>query len=493
VTELLYRPGSWRAVVADEGVAVLPSAMHGELLGDIWRAIRTGNGLAAVLEALTGAFGTSLRSIPPFAVATFAGDEVRLAVRGPLGIVVQSAGDSFTVNGEDVTTWSERVVRSPEGLQFTTGEAPAAGADHYAIASGIVLCSGLSVSFGGADATREPIAPWAEATTMPTPEETIVPTSDEVIAPAPEETIVPAVQDEPTGGLPDDLSHTQVELPDDAYDHLWGATVVKSVENAAVRESDADDDGEPDEPTASPESVAAGPMPAVAESRPEAPAVDERPPSQWTEPPATGLIDRVPDFRGIGASSSSWPEPTPTSPAPLAAARADSPQDTAPDAPVADHADHHGTDHDGLTVTVSELEAMRRLAGAQAGAPAGAAGPTPTPARTGRVVLSTGETYPLDRPIIIGRRPRANRVQGDQVPLLVTVASPEQDISRNHLEVRVEGRHVLVVDLHTTNGSVLHREGTPPMRLSPGEPVLVLSADVVDLGDGVALTFEELP
>jgi pSer/pThr/pTyr-binding forkhead associated (FHA) protein len=84
-------------------------------------------------------------------------------------------------------------------------------------------------------------------------------------------------------------------------------------------------------------------------------------------------------------------------------------------------------------------------------------------------------------------------VQADAVPVLVTVASPEQDISRNHLEIRLEGRHVLAVDLATTNGSVLHRAGTPPKRLGPNEPELVLSGDVIDLGDGVTVAFEEIP
>ncbi|TWH34553.1 hypothetical protein L600_001100000350 [Isoptericola variabilis J7] len=40
---------------------------------------------------------------------------------------------------------------------------------------------------------------------------------------------------------------------------------------------------------------------------------------------------------------------------------------------------------------------------------------------------------------------------------------------------------MLVSDMSTTNGT---------MRLHPGEPVLVVSSDVVDLGDGVTLTFE---
>jgi hypothetical protein len=187
---------------------------------------------------------------------------------------------------------------------------------------------------------------------------------------------------------------------------------------------------------------------------------------EWTAPPPTGLIDRVPGFAGIGAAATNWND------------------QSTPDAPQAATPATSETDHDGLTVTVSELEAMRRLESADEAATAG--GP-------GRIVLATGDVVTLDRPVIVGRRPRAQRVQGDVLPHLVTVPSPEQDVSRSHLEVRVEGRHVLVVDLDTTNGSVLHRAGTPPLRLSPGEAVLVLNGDIVDIGDGVTLLFEDLP
>ncbi len=60
------------------------------------------------------------------------------------------------------------------------------------------------------------------------------------------------------------------------------------------------------------------------------------------------------------------------------------------------------------------------------------------------------------------------------------------------MEVRLEGWHVLVSDMATTNGTTLLRPGQPPRRLHPGEGVLVADGDVVDLGDGVTLGFEEI-
>ncbi|MFV0374627.1 FHA domain-containing protein [Microbacterium sp.] len=118
--------------------------------------------------------------------------------------------------------------------------------------------------------------------------------------------------------------------------------------------------------------------------------------------------------------------------------------------------------------------------------------PAPRPPR-GRIVLSTGQTIEIERTIVIGRRPKSTRSADAELPLLVAVESPEYDISRSHLEVRAEGEHVLVTDLHTTNGTVLSRGGTDPVRLHPGEATMVVTGDVVDIGDGLTLAFEDLP
>nr|WP_255633333.1 FHA domain-containing protein [Demequina sp. TTPB684] len=147
-------------------------------------------------------------------------------------------------------------------------------------------------------------------------------------------------------------------------------------------------------------------------------------------------------------------------------------------------------DHDGATLAVSRIAEL--APDAFASAPS-APDSTPAPAPTiGRAVLSTGQEIVIDRPCIIGRRPQATRVTGD-LPHLFAVPSPQQDISRNHLELRQEGSSVIAVDLQTTNGSMLRRGAADPVRLHPGEPAVVVTGDVIDLGDGVTVTFVELP
>ena len=145
-------------------------------------------------------------------------------------------------------------------------------------------------------------------------------------------------------------------------------------------------------------------------------------------------------------------------------------------------------DHDGATVSLAAARALR--AAGRTDLPPVPAPPEPEPATLGRLELSTGRTVLLDRDVVIGRRPRATRV-GEDVPQLVTVDSPNQDISRSHIEVRREGESAVVVDLDTTNGTVLHREGSSPMRLHPGEATMLLDGDALDLGDEVTVTYRE--
>jgi hypothetical protein len=111
----------------------------------------------------------------------------------------------------------------------------------------------------------------------------------------------------------------------------------------------------------------------------------------------------------------------------------------------------------------------------------------------GRVRFSDGEVIELTQALVVGRQPSVSRVASGGMPRLVSVTSPSGDISRNHLEVRLEGWHVMVRDLKATNGTVLERPGQAPRRLAQGEMMIVLDGDVADLGDGVTLRFEAVP
>lgn len=345
-----------------------------------------------------------------------------------------------------------------------------------------------------------------------------------------------------------------------SYDHLWERTVIRHIEDAAVRE---DPEADVVEETASPEGATdSGPsgqgsnppeeggdqVPAAAEApAAHVPAAGEF--GKPSAPPAAGgLIDSVPWRTGgtdiqpapaaalpplpvpgalSPAPAAPSPEPAALSPAPAALspmlaavpAAGGAPSEPIPQAVIGDY----DTDHDGQTVMKSQLPRMSaRPAAAVIDA---SAGPLvlarvcpqdhpnpPTSAqcatcgngllpdavqvarpRLGRMRISTGELVDLDQSLVIGRQPSVSRVQGGVMPRLVQVASPGGDISRSHVEVRLEGWHVMLCDLKATNGTVLVREGQPPRRLAQNEMAILLDGDIAELGDNISLRFEEIP
>ena len=106
----------------------------------------------------------------------------------------------------------------------------------------------------------------------------------------------------------------------------------------------------------------------------------------------------------------------------------------------------------------------------------------PAPARFA-VRFPTGDSYLLDAPLLIGRRPTALRVASGREPRLVSVPSPDQEVSATHVRIEQEGDAVVVTDLRSTNGTVLTIAGER-VRLRPGQSQVVLTGTAVDIGDG---------
>ncbi|WP_435738719.1 FHA domain-containing protein [Cellulosimicrobium sp. PMB13] len=557
--------GEARALVRGGAVVVLPAPVETDLVDQVWDQLGAAPGVVEVLQVLTGAFGSSLRTIPPFAVAVVADRRVHVAVRGALAVTLEvEGGDRVHVDGDDVTTWSERVVDDVVELLVRTGvaraDAPAGepllgDRATWPLASAVVLADAVAWQLAERPARAvepaeedEPSAPDAsvpsasvravpdvgtEGTAHDAPRTGSSPTASQPQAASeplgalgatvavPEETMAPEPDSLGLLDLPGPAPEPEDDAPvtpedpfpaADDYSHLWGSTVLRTVEDAAVRaQDDADDEGEPPAASPSPSEQAGATVPP--------PPGDEAPPvpGPHETPHADGLIAGVPR---------EW-----TGATPAAAHRAATvtPDDAAsPDGP-----GDGGLDHDGHTVLSSAIADLRAAAQGTDAPPPPPATPSfatpPAPgqqqilARTcaqghanppsrdtcaacggaldgdaalavrpplGRLLVSTGQTVELDRGVVVGRRPRTPRTQAADLPRLVTVPSPQQDISRSHLEVTLEGWHVLVSDMATTNGTTLLRAGQPPRRLHPSEPVLVVDGDVVDLGDGVTLTFE---
>lgn len=302
---------------------------------------------------------------------------------------------------------------------------------------------------------------------------------------------------------------TEAQESTTSYDHLWDRTVSRSVEDAAIRASEEAET--PLEPVVAAEQAApaAEELAAEAPEVPGAPEVAEAPPAfgQPVQPPSTapaspfasGLIDSVP-WQHTDADPSA------------ASVQAGVPQPAPANA-----------DHDGQTVMRTELDdqpaPQQAFAEPAVGTGAlvlarlcanGHANP-PTYARCaacgqpmsgdalqvrrpvlGQMRISTGEVIDLDRSLVVGRQPSVSRVNGEGMPKLIQVRSQAGDISRSHVEIRLEGWDVVLVDLKATNGTVLVRDGQPPRRLGQGEQALLLNGDIAELGEDVSLRFEGL-
>jgi len=119
--------------------------------------------------------------------------------------------------------------------------------------------------------------------------------------------------------------------------------------------------------------------------------------------------------------------------------------------------------------------------------------PIPRPP-LGRLAFSSGELVVIDRTALIGRSPKASGMLADGLPPeIIKVESPEKDISRTHLELRVEGWQVLAIDLDSANGTFVTVPGRAQQRLRPDVPFIIQPGSRVRLADELEFRFEVMP
>lgn len=110
----------------------------------------------------------------------------------------------------------------------------------------------------------------------------------------------------------------------------------------------------------------------------------------------------------------------------------------------------------------------------------------------GELRLSAGDVISLDRDVVMGRNPKADfaGTDGEERPHIVKLTSADGDISRTHLRVTLDGWHVLVTDLNSTNGTLVTLPGRETEQLRPGHPMPIKPGTVVTLADGIDFRYE---
>jgi len=428
-----YTPGTWWVAVADGGFVVLPGEVDAGTLVGIWASLREGAGLT---ELLTDLLRPGIAAVPPFTLVDVEGGTVHAVVRGDVVVEVTTDEGVRTITGSRMTTWAEAVIGDARRVAVIT---PGSQGDDLGralpVLSGVVRAGALVVDLRGAQAvgSSHPAAGLAAHDRQ-----------TRAAVPAPVLSVVPSA--------PQPGQHRPDDGPTEAVPTWAPVRPIRSESLRLAERTDRVAEQRDRTPGATPASAEAG----------------EEHLNAGTAPIPLGRI---------------MPGPVPS-----AAASA------GPSATRLDELDEdggQGQDHDGLTVLSSDVVALRRQMPDWAGdAVPSIAVPTPRHPAPAKLVLSTGLVVSLNRPVLLGRAPQVTRVSNNEIPRLVTLASPNQDISRTHAEVRMDGEDVVVTDLRSTNGVLLLRQGAGPQRLHPGEPTVVEPGVVVDLGEGATFLVE---
>jgi hypothetical protein len=134
----------------------------------------------------------------------------------------------------------------------------------------------------------------------------------------------------------------------------------------------------------------------------------------------------------------------------------------------------------------NRVEGFVRGSASDDDAPADGLGEAPEDQIAVELVLEDGRRIAADHTVIFGRSPRSDDESAETIALDPTLT----DISRNHLEIRVDGGSVLARDLASTNGTVLTRADQAPRLLPSDEPIRLLPGDSLNLGGSATVDVE---
>jgi hypothetical protein len=507
-----YVPGGWVAVSAPGAWLLVALPPDHPIVLRCWDLMSGDTQVEDILDALVS---DGIRATADFAFACATGRR-RVLARGAASILVtDSVGTvQLKVAAAPSTVWAEESFdESVDLLLLTSGTEPAADIE-LPMASGVTMASSIRIHLHGTAFSALP-GKHPEAVTGPDEEAVAGPAASVRPAGAPVE-----------GGRPLGERHdrraaiaSQAEDPDPddpghSYDFLFGATQhPPGIEVAAAADGRANDPA-PDAPAADGQ---AADRPAADDAvrdpgltagwstmAPPDPLLAEDSAVMNEETAGPGIIDAVPWLVRDSAAE----------PASVASVVPLAPGHARPEPPTGDERRTGQPAPPDVAQTVDRAALLAQappvgptvLAGycpaghlsppyaatcrvCQAPMPTGQPGFEIARPPLGVIRLADGGSVALDRGVLFGRAPATN-ADSEERPHLVRLVSPENDVSRNHAQIVIDGWHVYVKDLGSTNGTVVTLPGRAPVRLRPEDLQLLEHGSHITLADEVTVTFE---
>lgn len=504
MTSATHTPGSWVAISGPDTWLLVDLPPTDERIARCWAAISQDCDADAVLDELASA---GVRATPAFALVHVSDGGGHVVARRTGRVTVTSVSGDNTIAADAVVSWVEASIGSDVVSLELSGPPETASDVALPMASGVTMAARIRVQVDVSDpSTNAPARPTSGASRKPrasrSQEAPAVPVP--VAEPESEPSVAAEEVPEPR---PTAEESESVEAPP-SYDHLFGAT-----QRPTEVPSPGDLVGDEEAPRSATETAIwqtvspLEPSQAVPEEAVGEPDESELAETgeESSEPLGDDVIDALPwEAPAPVRDKPRKKPPKPNTPPALASHSDDSAPPTGP-TPIAPTTEAT-VDRSSLRAAAIPVPGPTVLAGycpvghltpphaprcRVCGAAMGAGQEPFEIARPplGVLRLSTGDVVTLDRPVVLGRAPEIPADAAER-PHALRLVSPENDISRNHAEVVLDGWHVYVRDLNSTNGTEVTLPGQQPMRLRPGELQLLENGATVSLADEMSFTFE---
>jgi hypothetical protein len=437
-----YTPGEWVVLSGPTSLVVLepPSHEWAALINTLWDQVVASSSITDLASRLAT---FNMDELPTFGAFFWTADGMRSLVRGPISVIDLATG-KVVADGHGIQTWSEVGLAGVEHVRVDLPHEGDATLLELPLVVGAVRASTVVLDASEGVQVRSPQG-------QPSGAEARGDRSEQSTEPLP--AIVASVSAEPVPAPSRLAEEAEADAPSSQTAEL------SATEIAALASAETELMPSPfDEPAADTEPDIAEPDVA----RPDLYEPDVAAPQELEDAVALNLGEDSAADQILRPASGSHPSRSSSEPAILAV--------LCPNG--------HASPPDATSC---------RVCGSAVG--------TQGPQLVGPPVLavlraSNGTSAEVDRPVLIGRAPSSDR-SSSQAPRLMTVPSPNHDISRTHLEVAPDEWQVVVTDLNSTNGTILVPPGAGDgQQLAPGEPIPVQVGSVMELGDGVSVLID---